>query len=46
VLARAVLGCGTDTRIIPTRSFRAVLDWPGQENQARSIIHAEEEAAT
>ncbi|MCB1743479.1 MAG: type I-U CRISPR-associated protein Cas8c [Gammaproteobacteria bacterium] len=41
VFARAVLGC--QGLGFPIRTFRMRLGWPGQENQARCIIDAEEE---
>jgi CRISPR-associated protein Csx14 len=40
-LARALLG--SDDQIVPKRTFRMRLGWPGKEGQARCIIKAEEE---
>lgn len=41
VFARAVLGGASMG--FPIRRFRMRLDWPGQENQARCIVDAQEE---
>jgi CRISPR-associated protein Csb3 len=40
-LARALLG--SDNQIVPRRTFRMRLGWPGKEGQARCIVKAEEE---
>jgi CRISPR-associated protein Csx14 len=43
-IMRAVLGVAETP--FPTRRFRMLLEWPGQENQARAITTVTEETAT